>query len=126
MKYTEAIEEIKALWPLNTALFFDFKCKAISGYPAIMDIDIWVNAIPPWTDPNKLKTNLFCAPTWQGIIDKMKIHLLPKGESNINEAIEEAALKASASTAGQQPAGLNVNESLDNGAVATSPDLASD
>jgi hypothetical protein len=38
---------------------------------------------------------------------------------------QEAALKASASTVGQQPAGQNVNESLDNGAVATSPDPAS-
>jgi hypothetical protein len=39
--------------------------------------------------------------------------------------VEEAALKASASTVGQQPAGQNVNESVDNGAVATSPDPAS-
>jgi hypothetical protein len=90
--FLEALAEIEPLWPLGTTIFPKYQCRFVCGEEEVKQIDIWVNVIPPWKGrAENMKSEMFCDVTWRGVIDKMKIHLLPKGEPDINEAPKEAA-----------------------------------
>lgn len=89
MKHIEAVSTIKGLWPKDTYLKFWTQHGTRVGETGNTDFENTVYVIVPMPNIFDKKCISFTSNTWQGVIDKMKIHLLPKGEPDIFETIEE-------------------------------------
>ncbi len=91
MQFSEAREEIKRMFPDSTYITYQYSLTYDST--GGLSSKAYVCAIPPWSgNAENLKSFSRSAETWQGVIDALKIMLLPKGTTNIEEAIEESAV----------------------------------
>ena len=91
MQFDEAREKIKQMFPDKTFITYQYSltCNGTGG----LSSKAYACAIPPWSgNAENLKSFSYSAETWQGVIDALKIMLLPKGTTNIEEVIEESAV----------------------------------
>jgi hypothetical protein len=91
MQFENAKEQIRAMFPESTYIAYSFQYTVKND--GTTGTQAWVSAIPPWSgSASNLKSYTHAAPTWQGVIDALKIQLLPKGESSVTEMINEDAV----------------------------------
>jgi hypothetical protein len=82
MKFKKAVKEIRGLFPLGTFIKFAYEVSEMGG-------DMFNHTCTVYTVSKGEQCVHFTANTWQGVIDKIKIHQLPKGEPSIEEAPDE-------------------------------------
>lgn len=85
MTFEEAVKEIEKLFPVGSSFYMGYECQY--QYGKFRDFSLRANVYPAnWDGLKNNKSYVHTGSSWQEVIDKLKIDLVPKGAGNINEA----------------------------------------